>query len=63
MHSHAIKRIVATSVVFGIGIILAVILSWMYTKPIHNIVNAARTVAAGDLSLELKTERKDEIGN
>lgn len=62
MHSHAIKRIVATSVVFGIGIILAVILSWMYTKPIHNIVNAARTVAAGDLSLELKTERKDEIG-
>ena len=62
MQSHAIKRIVATSVVFGIGIILAVILSWMYTKPIHNIVNAARTVAAGDLSLELKTERKDEIG-
>lgn len=62
MQSHAIKRIVATSVVFGIGIILAVILSWMYTKPINNIVNAARTVAAGDLSLELKTERKDEIG-
>jgi nitrogen fixation/metabolism regulation signal transduction histidine kinase len=62
MQSHAIKRIVATAVVFGIGIILAVILSWMYTKPIHNIVNAARTVAAGDLSLELKTERKDEIG-
>jgi signal transduction histidine kinase len=62
MQSHAIKRIVATAIVFGIGIVLAVILSWMYTKPIHNIVNAARTVAAGDLSLELKTERKDEIG-
>jgi nitrogen fixation/metabolism regulation signal transduction histidine kinase len=62
MQSHAIKRIVATAVVFGIGIILAVILSWMYTKPIHNIVNAARTVAAGDLSLELKTDRTDEIG-
>lgn len=62
MQSHAIKRIVATSVVFGIGILLAVILSWMYTKPIHNIVKAARTVAAGDLSLELKTERTDEIG-
>ena len=62
MQSHAIKRIVATAVVFGIGIILAVILSWMYTKPIHNIVNAARTVAGGDLSLELKTDRKDEIG-
>jgi signal transduction histidine kinase len=62
LQSHAIKRVVATSVVFGIGIILAVFLSLMYTKPIHNVVNAARSVAAGDLSLELKTDRKDEIG-
>ncbi len=62
LKSHAIKRVVATSVVFGIGIILAVFLSLMYTKPIHNVVNAARSVAAGDLSLELKTDRTDEIG-
>jgi signal transduction histidine kinase len=34
----------------------------MYTKPIHNVVNAARTVAAGDLTSELRTDRKDEIG-
>jgi signal transduction histidine kinase len=34
----------------------------MYTKPIHNVVNAARNVAAGDLTPELRTDRKDEIG-
>jgi signal transduction histidine kinase len=60
--SNAIKRILATSVVFGIGIILAVSLALVYTKPIHNVVNAARNVAAGDLSTELYTDRKDEIG-
>jgi signal transduction histidine kinase len=60
--NHAIERIVATSLVFGVGIILAVLLSWMYTKPIHNVVNAARSVAAGDLTTELTTDRKDEIG-
>lgn len=59
---NAIKRIIATSLVFGLGITLAVILSLMYTKPIHRVVNAARTVAAGDLSPELYTDRKDEIG-
>jgi signal transduction histidine kinase len=60
--SNSIKRTVATSLVFGLGIILAIFLSWMYTKPIHNVVNAARSVAAGDLTPELTTDRKDEIG-
>jgi len=60
--SNSIKRIIATSMVFGLGIILAVFLSWMYTKPIYNVVNAARSVAAGDLTPELTTDRKDEIG-
>jgi len=62
LKNNAIKRIVATSLVFGLGITLAIFLSWMYTKPIHNVVNAARTVAAGDLTSELRTDRKDEIG-
>lgn len=59
---NAIKRIIATSLVFGLGIIIAVFLSWMYTKPIHNVVNAARGVAGGDLTLNLSVDRKDEIG-
>jgi nitrogen fixation/metabolism regulation signal transduction histidine kinase len=62
LSSNAVKRIVATSLVFGLGIILAVVLSWMYTKPINNVVDAARSVAVGDLTSELHTDRKDEIG-
>ncbi len=62
LKSNIIKRIVATSLVFGLGIVIAVFLSWMYTRPIHNVVNAARSVAAGDLTSNLTTDRKDEIG-
>jgi signal transduction histidine kinase len=58
----AIKRIGAASLVFGLGILIAVFLSWMYTRPIYNVVSAARRVAAGDMTLELTTDRKDEIG-
>jgi len=62
LESNVIKRIIATALVFGLGILISVFLSWMYTKPIHNVVNAARSVAAGDLTLNLTTDRKDEIG-
>lgn len=62
VRNNAIKRFVATSLVFGLGIMLAVFLSWMYTKPIYNVVNAARRVAAGDLEVNLSMDRKDEIG-
>lgn len=60
--ANAIKRILATSLVFAFGMLLAVFLSLMYTKPIHNVVNAARSVAAGDLTVDLTADRKDEIG-
>jgi nitrogen fixation/metabolism regulation signal transduction histidine kinase len=59
---NAMKRIGATSLVFGLGILIAILLSWMYTKPIQNVVNAARSVATGDLTPNLTTDRKDEIG-
>ena len=62
LKSNIIKRIIATSLVFGLGIVIAVFLSWMYTRPIYNVVNAARSVAAGDLTSNLTTDRKDEIG-
>ncbi|MFZ6016884.1 MAG: HAMP domain-containing protein [Nitrospirota bacterium] len=58
----AIKRVAAAFFVFGLGVIIAMFLSWMYTKPIHNIVNAAQRVAAGNLNQDLTTNRKDEIG-
>ncbi len=55
-------RIAATSLVFGLGIVIAVFLSWMYTRPIHHVIHAARLVAEGDLSVNFTTDRKDEIG-
>jgi signal transduction histidine kinase len=57
-----IKRIISTLMVFGLGIGLAMLLSWRYTKPIHNVVSAANRIAAGDLKQTLETDSKDEIG-
>jgi len=62
MRSKAVKRILVTVAVFSVGIILTVILARRYTKPIEDIVQAARNVAAGDLTQELHPGRKDEIG-
>jgi signal transduction histidine kinase len=62
MRENMIKRVLGTLFVFGLGICIAMILSWMYTKPIHNIVYAARRTAAGDLNQAPSTDRKDEIG-
>lgn len=56
------RRITATALIFGIGLILIIVLAKKYTKPIEDVVQAARNVAAGDLDQELRTERKDEIG-
>ncbi|MBI5056435.1 MAG: HAMP domain-containing protein [Nitrospirae bacterium] len=61
-HTSIIRRIVAALLIFGIGIILAVFLATRYTKPIDEVVNAARQVASGNLDQELSTKRKDEIG-
>jgi signal transduction histidine kinase len=62
LKTSAIQRIIATSLVFSLGIIIAIFLSLMYTRPIHNVVDAARLVAAGDLTINFATDRKDEIG-
>lgn len=62
LHTSAMRRIVAALLIFGIGIILAIFLATRYTKPIDEVVNAARQVAAGNLDQELDTKRKDEIG-
>jgi signal transduction histidine kinase len=62
MQKRLLQRIVAAMFVFGIGIIFIMFLAKRYTKPIVEVVEAARMVAGGDLNQELKTERKDEIG-
>ena len=57
------KRILAALAVFAVGILLSTFLSVWYTEPIHNVVAAARKVAAGDLNQSLPVDRKDEIGD
>ena len=62
MRERLMQRIVAAIVVFGIGTLLIVYLAKRYTKPIEEVVSAARMVAGGNLDHELQTDRKDEIG-
>ncbi|MBI4688798.1 MAG: HAMP domain-containing protein, partial [Nitrospirae bacterium] len=58
-----IKRIAGTLMVFALGIGIAMFLSWRYTKPIYDVVTAAKRIAAGDLKQTFDTKRKDEIGD
>ncbi len=62
LRTSARRRIIAASLIFGIGILFAFILARRYTKPIDEVVNAAKKVASGDLDQELNTKRNDEIG-
>jgi signal transduction histidine kinase len=62
MKKRLLQRIIAALFVFGIGIIFIVYLAGRYTRPIEEVVEAARAVAGGDLDHELRTERMDEIG-
>jgi nitrogen fixation/metabolism regulation signal transduction histidine kinase len=57
-----IERISATVLVFSIGIIIAVIFSRRYTRPINKLVDAVLRVSAGDLHQHIPVEGRDEIG-
>ncbi len=57
-----LKRLVATVLVFGVGMAASLVLSWKYTRPIDRVVQAARRVAQGDLRETMPVERRDEIG-
>lgn len=63
LKSNYLKRFIATLLVFGIGIGVALFLSDRYIQPIQQVVHAANKVASGDLLNTLPTNRKDEIGN
>ncbi len=57
-----LNRFGATLFVFTLGIIMTLILSRRYTRPIHQVVHAARRVAAGDLNQSVSVKSADEIG-
>ncbi len=62
LRAHAMRRVAATVLIFIGGIAAAVWLARRYTRPIKEVVSAARAVAAGDLDIELEVTERDEIG-
>jgi signal transduction histidine kinase len=61
-HDNFVRRLVATCVIFGLGMILIIFLARRYTYPIQRLAQKVRKVAAGDLSVTVPVESKDEIG-
>ncbi len=62
LRSNFVTRLLVTGGIFGLGMGLTLFLSWRYTRPIYQVVDVAKQVAAGDLSPVLPEERSDEIG-
>lgn len=61
-HANFIRRLFATCIVFTVGIALAIYLARRYTEPIHNLVGDFKRVSAGDLSVTIPVNSKDELG-
>jgi signal transduction histidine kinase len=59
--SNLYKRLAVTLGIFTLGILASLWLSKKYTQPIEEVVEAAKKVAAGDLSKTLQVEGRDEI--
>jgi signal transduction histidine kinase len=57
-----VNRLIATFGVFAVGIALALYLSWSFSRPLEELTNAARSVAAGDLAVTVAARGNDEIG-
>jgi hypothetical protein len=61
-HDNFINRVVATSLVFFLGISITIFLARGYTAPINNLADGVRRVADGDLSVTFPVKTGDEIG-
>jgi len=60
--SNYYKRLAVHVGIFSVGIFLSFFLAWRYTRPIKQIVRAAKNVAAGDLTESLPVRGGGEIG-
>ncbi len=61
-HINFVRRLVATCLVFMLGIFFTIFLARKYTDPIHRLVEGVKKVSAGDLSVTFPQEGTDEIG-
>ncbi len=55
------KRVAVTLLIFSLGILVSLYLARKYTQPLHDVVNAAKHVASGDLTKTIEVEGEDEI--
>jgi hypothetical protein len=58
-----LNQLMATLGVFAFGMLLALYLSWSFTRPLQGLSDAARKVAAGDLEVKVPAPGKDEISD
>jgi signal transduction histidine kinase len=56
-----IKRVTVTLLIFALGIAASLYLARKYTQPLQGVVEAAKRVAAGDLTKTIEVEGADEI--
>ncbi|HXB55180.1 MAG TPA: ATP-binding protein [Vicinamibacteria bacterium] len=56
-----LNRIMVTLGVFALGIVLSFYLSWSFGGPLRDLTDAARKVAAGDLSVQVSPRGGDEM--
>ncbi|WP_421852145.1 HAMP domain-containing methyl-accepting chemotaxis protein [Marinomonas sp.] len=51
-----------TAIAIFLGIFFAMLIRNVIVKPTHEVMNAVKKIAEGDLTQTLKTDRKDELG-
>lgn len=61
-HANFVRRLLATSLVFIMGMFLTIFLARKYTFPIHRLAAGVKDVSAGDLSVTFHAQSGDEIG-
>lgn len=58
-----LSRVLATLGVFALGMLVSLYLSWTFSRPVRDLTQAAKQVAAGDLSVQVPSQGGDEIGS
>jgi signal transduction histidine kinase len=56
------SRVAATLAVFALGMLLSLVLASAVSRPVQALTDAARRVAAGDLSARVRASGSDELG-
>ena len=56
-----LDRLLGTLAVFGVGMLLSLAFAWSLSRPLLELGDAARRVAAGDLAIRLELPGDDEF--